>query len=1223
MATTTSEPTKSDQSMNAVLGKVVVKETRRGIGDLLVVLYDLDPASQETSFDDSFAFLFDDPASRTWRDLPGDRIGSVLTDRNGRFAFRYADEEFRVRNNERRPDLLLLVLAPDEGDRGTFYGKHPFLRLLHIVRVPRAVAGRTESYMITLPKEMLARFGVVVEPERYGTQASFTDLIAGRFAEGVALRAATKNHLSVNVRPAMTRNLEARRNSWRWLANPGLFAPGIAFVAPGEDAAPAVASSLAESVAHLAEYRPQRPFLVFLSPLDLGALGIEDGDLDAGADISVCDVLARKGFGAELVRVRSLLDELHNRRRGDDVLSPLSGEGGADDGTDGDDTGDGDGTDTELAPVDAAAVREAVLSRVLGQVAELPIDGDPDSPQALSDLEKVKRAIDQLELSGGPADVTAFRDFHTLQIAFRSVWTAAFDERLRSDAVELYKAATELHEDYGVEMPDPETLGDINSFRRFLSEIDTNLEYVAALPVPPDVLQVYPQMTVSLWNRIDRDGQAALLTAAQNYLMPYSTGNDIDPPVSLWTSEEYIKEQYDRVIRNHLDAPLSRAERLALEMSERLTEPYAFHYFAPGTINFALMSTYRQEWIPETYQAGRLVSTIPLAPGEKRTIKLKHTRKQKRIEREVAKSLREASVENNHQSRAELEVMSRTNVTTNFQMSAQGTFNLGIGSLTATSQFSLNQVQESSERLKNLEESTYKSAEKVRQEREMTVEVTEDIETQLEETHEISNPNDELTVTYLLYELERRFRVTARLHRLTPVVMVALDMPAPHEITNAWILEHAWIIRRVLLDDSFHEAIDMLEQGRAADEMRLELRRATWEKQREVAGKLETVVDDHMRVRDELRELLLLKTENQGVADATEMSREEKIAADILDPAGIFHDRSAVLTADVLEAERKVIEMRLEHAQATLAAGQKALSRAQEALKTAADEYAAEMQDHARKQTRINQLRLHIRAEPFHYMHAIWDTQHPDELLFSLYDKEVDILEPAGADCRLRLATDAERAEGIPGIRRDGEFYVVECPTPDPSVPPRTVRKRLIDVADLDNPLGFKGNYICFRLKTCTYITDFMMQEYFDDYFGIRDPATGSALSTEELLDYASELIADPRVELTEDEERALIRLVRDRLTGPSIGQQTIILPTGQVYMEALKGEQVLLEEFKRAHRGMDVLKVQEEVREARLENLRRAARLSQTDPLLDPAEIDKLVVVQGTTAGITLGEDD
>jgi hypothetical protein len=76
----------------------------------------------------------------------------------------------------------------------------------------------------------------------------------------------------------------------------------------------------------------------------------------------------------------------------------------------------------------------------------------------------------------------------------------------------------------------------------------------------------------------------------------------------------------------------------------------------------------------------------------------------------------------------------------------------------------------------------------------------------------------------------------------------------------------------------------------------------------------------------------------------------------------------------------------------------------------------------------------------------------------------------------------------------------------------------------------------------------------------------------------------------------------------------TIIVTTGELFMDALKGGQTLLESFKRAHRGLDVLKVEEEVRASRLRSLQHAAMLLQETPNFNQPAFDRSVVVHDHT---------
>src|SRR5436189_1620603 len=60
----------------------------------------------------------------------------------------------------------------------------------------------------------------------------------------------------------------------------------------------------------------------------------------------------------------------------------------------------------------------------------------------------------------------------------------------------------------------------------------------------------------------------------------------------------------------------SRLDQLLTKLEKLLSERYAFDVFAKDSINFGIMVTYRQKWVPQNYQVGDLVKTIPLGPKE-------------------------------------------------------------------------------------------------------------------------------------------------------------------------------------------------------------------------------------------------------------------------------------------------------------------------------------------------------------------------------------------------------------------------------------------------------------------------------------------------------------------------------------------------------------------------------------------------------------------------------
>jgi hypothetical protein len=174
--------------MNIVQGKVVVKGSGAGIADLQVVIYDIDPTQLDQQFPNSgndddirSIFLLSEQYWRSWINFPGDRIGSVLTNARGYFELKYEDSEFQGRNTERRPDLVLFVLAPDESLDGSSLeglGQSPYQRILHLALVPRANAGRVESYSIAIKPSILDRFSIRYPGARPHPTSEVNHLIA-------------------------------------------------------------------------------------------------------------------------------------------------------------------------------------------------------------------------------------------------------------------------------------------------------------------------------------------------------------------------------------------------------------------------------------------------------------------------------------------------------------------------------------------------------------------------------------------------------------------------------------------------------------------------------------------------------------------------------------------------------------------------------------------------------------------------------------------------------------------------------------------------------------------------------------------------------------------------------------------------------------------------------------------------------------------------------------
>src|SRR5262249_50695436 len=137
----------------------------------------------------------------------------------------------------------------------------------------------------------------------------------------------------------------------------------------------------------------------------------------------------------------------------------------------------------------------------------------------------------------------------------------------------------------------------------------------------------------------------------------------------------------------------------------------------------------------------------------------------------------------------------------------------GAWSVSATQNAGGSSEADSAKTKKDFRESVLKSAKEYREQHRVEVDVSDSVETEVTSFGEVQNPNDELAVTYLFYELERTYRISERLYKLVPVIFVANEVPAPNEIDDAWLIQYDWILNRAILDDSFRPALEYLTKS--------------------------------------------------------------------------------------------------------------------------------------------------------------------------------------------------------------------------------------------------------------------------------------------------------------------------------------------------------------------------------------------------------------------------
>jgi len=926
-------------------------------------------------------------------------------------------------------------------------------------------------------------------------------------------------------------------------------------------------------------------------------------------------------------------------------------------------TADGDVPDEEVrsttsilidARIDEAAGASAIdrIATVLDAALGIT-NGRPERADIVESL--------KAPLPLGPADVDAYYDYQSLRIAWADSWSAVADGRMAGKMAELYETIVDIVE---FEPDDDADFSEIDELHDLLEGLEDSVEAAAASYEPivdkptPDMISWMPKlaevwaylsdadrryttlqweleryvrsrmpevaaeqiltMTFSgffdrkLWKIPPYDdfptgwvpdmkigGAIKTLVVNGNYFRDRVEGHvDLDEAAAE-AAEARKQNENGKDYATHAAARLGRAERLIGELKESLVEPYQFDVFAEGAYNFGVLTTYRQRWRPLNYQAGDLAGTLPLAPSEKRSYTITHKVAGKRTSTEESAFVGERTSETFTKRRAEGSITDT--VKRSMKATAEASVTAKYGEfLTLTGKTTLDTTSSrDSERIKkDIRESTAKVVQKYRDENKVSVSVEDSFERSTTESREISNPNNEITVTYLFYELQRRYEVTERFYDLQPVILVAFEMPRPDEITEAWLLKHDWIIERALLDRSFYPALTYLSETFAGDEVAVEVLEQQWKTQLSVVADLRRQGGAHQRMRDLAREAV-----ERSATAAGAVSAGNEIFGDGLGQG---------LSQKLFNAAEDVADTMAENARTALDWAEQDLNRIEEAareavtaLERATAAYVEAIERRLNRRVQIDRLILHIKQNIHHYMQAVWAAEHPDQRYLRLYDMEIQW----PGDTTVRIAPGLGKKGPPGGIGAFGKPGVFTGNVARLDVPSFAETRMLHQVADIDRLLGFRGNLAVFPLTENNALSTFLAQDYLDSAFGLSDPDEAAEIPT------ASEAVtiaqcAWRKAGDDEAERQRIAQWLMDALRDAHRVSQEVIIPTGELFIEALPGTHPLLEDFKLKHRAYDAAKAASEARMMQLDLIRRAARLENGD-MSDP-DVDKFIRIDG-----------
>jgi hypothetical protein len=1183
--------------MFQVSGIVMVKETGVGISRVLVEVYDVDPGTKPEeliSFEPATGIEVNPGFSGGVALAPmlGERLFSIATDEKGEFRGEFTDSDFRQRNpDEQRPDLLLMVRAPEDMDSA------PNTRILHVSNEVRQNAATAEAYIIRISSAKLVAAGLTLptavhldteEPtavvlkvnQAVSRQVKINQEVQKIAAQQVAAERARALQVEKQIESSLVEKLTGV---------PAQLAERLNYVPPGGNVETAMYAAINKTIDGSINKSPPAQSFVVLTAEQAQKFKKPDGTFRD--DITPAE-LEPFLFGAAQSNQRPTVivreDPVALLRKGQQV--DLLGQNGTTDGN------GGGPSHTIAAPSPAApgalpspgdtppAIPDFV-NRLLGTVTS-PEEAVLFGVKPRATQESLQTDIGAFHLGSGPADVTAYYDFHSLQIAFDYVWQKAIDEGVIENAQTLSKQLLDLGGD---------PIGAISNGSDPVKALRKELLTVQTAHASANLgIMFAPARPLPNGNGAERNGSGPV-----SPLPPRARIPDVSIPVN----PNGVFTQDTGPQPNDL---LNQIEGL-------LNQRYAFEIFAPGSINFGILVSYQQRWEPINYQVGSLVKTLTLAPKETRKVSTKRVVKKDRSVKEMEDSLRVRKEESKNTGRDEAEIIAKAEAKTNFNLTAKGAYNIGISKGDSTMVFGKDAATNSSDTKKAFREAVLSASQEYKDERRLEVETKESYEEEVTETAEITNPNDELPVTFLFYELQRRFKISETIHRLSPVVLVAMDVPNPGRSSiDALLLTYGWIINRVLLDDQFRRPLEYLRIKIVGDEYAL----STMAQNISVlTGVVNDLKKSYTKSQNDVKVLAdLLTAQMVARAQAVDAEHSEGLWGKAKEAVVGGGSNDDVEAARILEDAARECYERAVNQEREL---RSQLDSETAALNSANNAYARANAEHLNCLVDVGALRVHIKENILYYMQAIWSHTFQDQLFLTLHKRKAPRLTTQKQTYSLAPATPPPASVSLkPG---QSAFGVQSTLKLNNGLDPDKDFVTLVEVADLDNLLGFKGNYLIYPLKVSNALTDFMMTPYVDAELGLRDPDEFGNWTPEQFVTYARALHEQlkqqlARGEITEAQLKAavddLTQQYKRILSAPRRAEDEITVPTGSLFIEALPGTHPILEDFKLMHRAIDVKKVQAEVRKMEMENVRYAARLlagEREDP-----DVEKKIVVEG-----------
>lgn len=1120
------------------------------------------PAAEVTAFDvtNVRASHINDKQELSSKDLKwiqtGVSLGSSRTDVNGQFEIAFSD----IGENKER-DLVLIAIAPRESQKGGS------ARVLFVSPAIRRSIADMEEYAIGVSAELIAsRSTDPGKAIRASASSAYTIKTANRTAVRDVLREniEQKRALFEKTRIEVDKALRDRAKK-RFRNGSGNIVDN--YVTEVSDVRQTQKKAIKLTLSRIGRIQMEAT----IDPDDSARAILVDGAGNPAAGLTsnkIRDVLfdkSRHPMGSNWSFYDSLGLDCRKRTLVKNFSEESTNEGPSSENG-------GQTNEPAIATVDEIKKHLSALLTEIKDAGQRSENGEQSGS-----LAGINGFVHGLDIQGGAADQTALFDFETLNFAFDHVWEDIFDPWwstvVANGAIEAGKfmKANARPVNGG---PPPK--------RDLLAELEYQTASIKAATSAELGNDKSPAVMYSLIGGVIggiKDVAGAVAGAAGEIV-------DIVTPGGGGSGSGGIRDHRgDGQTRDHrgTGSARDRGKRMKVlkqyldALDDVISADYPFTVFGADdsgrAINYGQIVKYRQRWQPKSYQAGELVKTLPLAPKQKISFSTKRTTKKTYSEKRAEASENTYNSSDSSTARDIGKIVNNAKLETAYTMENKANASVpGIGGGESKTTFQTNFSIQSTRTKETFREQVRQESENFKNSTSLSIETAETEEFIEEYSGEITNPNEEIAFTCLYYELQRRYEVSERLHRLTPVVLVAESVWLPSAITPELIARYDWIIRRVLLDRSYEIGLNIIGAGSLVAEQ---------------AGlvDLEDVMDEQFAVVADLRKQL----EAINRRPESRPRRRSRSLIEIgMEIVGLGSGQSVSQAGEGVLDEDEQRENELED---ELRRQEGLLAQAVERFNEAFRKFAAQI-------ILVKKLQLHIKENVIYYMQAIWDHEDNHQMLMRLRHTQVPIIRGQVVYSIAGSGANEEPPNWkrpINVVARASDFEV-EDETID-----------LAEVADLSKPLGFFGNYRIFPLNELNPVSELLSVPFLSGRAGIHDPDWVGNYTVGDLENWAECL----RSTLTEADfqvvKAKILDVMKRRLDNARPDSEEIVIPTGSLFIELLPGAHSVLENFKRQHRAIDVADALANVITKRLDHLRVAARIA-SDKLGDPS-IEKVVI--------------